>query len=316
MAKITAMRGNDQGMFAMNAGARRSETESRTERNAGKKKGNAVFAGDLNMEQDSILAKKQKAQREALKMLKDVFKEDLRSDEEQKARELHVEDMKQENEELKSQLKDIEEMRKNLAEQYGETPDSEEQQKMERMLDAAKEDIEGRMADNQKNITMETDTIKDTDMARLKKHPMKDAAMDAKKHLETARKEMIGSLYDEAREHIDEKTEEAKKEQKEKSEEKKQEEKEEAIRKAKEIERELLIQKGQENAQERISEQTAKEKARSQVSLQNQIDGDVLDSIHDGVKSTTEVEQEIKDLLEKMRLLQEDLKGAAVDDLA
>ena len=50
MAKITAMRGNDQGMFAMNAGARRSETENRTERNAGKKKGNTIFAGDLNME--------------------------------------------------------------------------------------------------------------------------------------------------------------------------------------------------------------------------------------------------------------------------
>lgn len=291
MAKITAIRENDQGMFAVNTGARRSEIENRTERNAGKKNGNTIFAGDLNMEQDSILAKKQKAQREALKMLKDVFKEDLRSDEEQKARELHVEDMKQENEELKSQLKDIEEMRRNLAEQYRETPDSAEQQKMESILDDAEKELESRMADNERDITIEVDTIRNTDMARLKKHPMKDAAKDAEEHLEAARKDMIGALYNEAKEHMDEKTEEAK-----------------------ELERELLIQKGQENAQERKIEQTARKTARSQVSLQNQIDGDILDSIHDGAKGTIEVEQEIKDLLEKMRLLQEDLKGAAVDD--
>lgn len=315
MAKITAIRGNDQGMFAVNAGARRSEIENRTERNAGKKKGNTIFAGDLNMEQDSILAKKQKAQREALKMLKDVFKEDLRSDEEQKARELHVEDMKQENEELKSQLKDIEEMRRNLAEQYRETPDSEEQQKMESILDDAEKELESRMADNERDITIEVDTIRNTDMARLKKHPMKDAAKDAEEHLEAARKDMIGALYNEAKEHMDEKTEEAKEEQKQISEEKKQEEKEEAVRKVKELEREFLVQKGQENAQERKIEQTARKTARSQVSLQNQIDGDILDSIHEGAKGTIEVAQEIKDLLEKMRLLQEDLKGAAVDDM-
>ena len=46
---------------------------------------------------------------------------------------------------------------------------------------------------------------------------------------------MIYDLYNESKEHIDEKTEEAKEEQKEKAEEKKEEEKEEAVREAKEL---------------------------------------------------------------------------------
>lgn len=355
MSKVTGMPSNNKSMFAVSTSrARRQDGENRAEDNTNKKNRSVVFAGDLNMVPDSILAKKQKAQREAMKMLKDVFAADLKTDAEQKARELHIEEMKKENAEAKSKLNDVEEMQQSLMEEYDVTQDSKEQQDLELLrkvknakdpfaldeltqeekeryaqikeqgftkyqekslaLDDVKEELKSVIADNQRDIADEADIIWNTDMARLKKHPMKDAAMDAARHLEAARKDMIFALYDEAKEHIDEKTEEAKEEQKEKAEEKKEEEKEEAVKKAKELEREILLQKAQENVQERMEEQTAKEKSRNQISLQNQIDEDILTKIHDGADKSVEIEQEIKDLLEKMKLLQEDIKGAAVDN--
>ncbi|MDE6760287.1 MAG: hypothetical protein K2J90_06320 [Lachnospiraceae bacterium] len=355
MNKLTGIQGNSQGMFTVNANrAGRLDADSLKEQAGSKKKNSTVFAGDLNMGQDSILAKKQRAQKEAMKMLKDVFDADMKTDVEQKAREQHIEEMKRQNEKAKSGLKDIEDMQDNLMEQYGLTEDSQEQKDLELVrkvrnskdpfakdkltkeeqeryekiteqglteyqervlsLDEAAEELQGVMADNEKEIAIEEDTIKNTDMQRMKKHPMKDAAKNAAKYLEAARKDMISDLYNESKEHIDEKIEEAKEEQKEKAEEKKEEEKEEAVREAKELEREIMLQKAQENTQEHVEEQIAKAKNRGQVSMQNQINGDILGEISDGADKSAEIDQKIKDLLDKLSLLQEDLKGAAVND--
>ena len=355
MNKITGIQANSQGMFTVNANRTgRLDADNLQKQDGHKKKSSTVFAGDLNMGQDSILAKKQRAQKEAMKMLKDVFDADMKADAEQKAREQHIEEMKRQNEKAKSGLKDIQDMQDNLMEQYGLTEDSqehkdlelvrkirnskdpfakdklskEEQERYEKItgeglteyqervlsLDEAAEELQGVMADNEREIAIEENTIENTDMLRLKKHPMKDAAKNAAKHLEAARKDMIYDLYNESKEHIDEKTEEAKEEQKEKAEEKKEEEKEEAVREAKELEREIMLQKAQGNTQEQVEEQAAKAKNRGQASMQNQINGDILGEISDGADKSAEIDQKIKDLLDKLSLLQEDLKGAAVND--
>ncbi|MCM1179939.1 MAG: hypothetical protein NC347_06765 [Clostridium sp.] len=352
MSRMTGIQGN--GIFTVNANqVQRHDADGRMA-DAQNKKGAAIFAGDLNMGQDSILAKKQKAQKEAMKMIRDVFADDMKTDAEQMAREQHIEQLKKQNEKVRSNLDDVASMRESLMEQYEITEDSQEQkdlelvrkvnasddpfakdkltdeekeryaQIMERglteyqehslMLDDVEKELNGLISDNQKDIAIEEETIWNTDMARLKKHPMKDAAKNAAKHLEAARKEMIGDLYNESKEQIDEKIEEAKEEQKEKAEEKKEKEKEEAVREAKELEREIMLQKTQEGVQERIEEQTARAKARSQTSLQNQLNEDILDDINEGIDKSADVEQKIKDLLDKMSLLQEDLKGAAVDN--
>lgn len=355
MSIITGIHGNGQGMFTVNVNqTQQNRMDGMVEQDSDKKSGNAIFAGDLNMGQDSILAKRQKAQREAMKMIRDVFADDMRSDAEQEARERHIEQMKEDNEKAKSSLKGVDGMRKSLMEQYGITEDSQEHKDLELvrkaqsfdnpleqndltedekkryeeimkhgltqyqesslMLDDVETELNNLIADNKRDIAMEEETIWNTDMARLKKHPMKDAARNAAKHLEAARKEMIGDLYIESKEHIDENIEEAKEEQKEKAEEKQEQEKEEAVKEAKELEREIMIQKAQENTQERVEKLTEKAKSRSQTSLQNQINGEVLDEINKGADKSADIEQKIKDLLDKMSLLQEDLKGAAVDN--
>lgn len=355
MGKITGIQGNGQGIFTVNANqVQRRNMDGMAEEGNDKRSGSAIFAGDLNIGQDSILAKRQKAQREAMKMIRDVFADDMRMDAEQEEREKHIEKLKEENDKAKSSLKDVNGMRESLMEQYGITEDSQEQKDLELvrrvqssddpfakdglteeeqkrydeimkrglteyqesslMLDDVEKELNDLISDNKRDIAIEEDTIWNTDMARLKKHPMKDAAKNAETLLEASRKEMIYDLYNESKEHIDEKTEEAKEEQKEKAEEKKEEEKEEAVREAKELEREIMLQKAQANTQEHIEEQTAKAKARGQVSLQNQINEDILENINEGADKSAEIEQKIKDLLDKMSLLQEDLKGAAVDN--
>lgn len=354
MSRMTGVQGNGQRIFTVNANQAQRHDAGNMTAEARNKKGATIFAGDLNMGQDSILAKKQKAQREAMKMIRDVFADDMKTDAEQKAREQHIEQLKEKNEKVKSSLNDIASMRQSLMEQYEITEDSQEQKDLELvrkvnasanpfakdeltdeekkryeqimeqgltqyqenslMLDDVEKELNGLISDNKRDIAIEEDTIWNTDMLRLKKHPMKDAADNAAKHLEAARKEMIYDLYNESKEHIDEKVEEAKEEQKEKTEEKKEKEKEEAVKEAKELEREIMLQKAQENTQERIEGQTAKVKARSQAALQDQINEDILDGIKESADRSADVEQKIKDLLDKMSLLQEDLKGAAVDN--
>lgn len=352
MSRVKGIQANSQGMFVNNKSSIQRKSRDKDSK---KQQGTAIYAGDLNMGQDSILAKKKRAQREAMKMISDVFKSDLKTDQEQKNRQLHIEELKKENTDARSQLKDIEDMQNNLMEEYGVTEDSQEQQDLELIrkvmnvtdpfakedltdeelmryaqiqeegltdyqkkalvLDEDAKDISAKIVDNERSIRREEEAYKDTKMELLKKSPMTGAKKQAEELLEAARKEMIGALYNESKEHIDEKTEEAREEQKEKKAQKEEEEKKEALQEAKKLEREILIEQAQDNSQSRAAALSAKEKVRNQAVLQEQINAGVFNDVNKDVVKSNELEQEMKDLLEKMRLLQEDLKGAAVDDM-
>lgn len=347
MSKITNVQANQQGLFTVNA------HQAARQQGTADNKSKTIFAGDLNMGADSILAKKQKAQRDAMKIIADAFQSDLKTDAEQQERLDNIDKLKQKNKEAGSQLKDINNMQKDLMEEYGVTEDSEEYQDLELMrkaekaadpfsgvelteeeqkhlaelrekgltdyqqralsLDKETESVRRQIEDNNHQIGIEESEYRDAKMERLKSAPMAGAVEDAEAVLESASKEIIGDLIDEVKDNIDEKVEEEKKKQKEKEEEKKEEEKQEAIREAKELEREILLEQAGAGSAERAELQAAKAKAKGQA-VQQQINGDVLDNINKGVDKSAELEKEIRDILEKMRLLQEDIKGAAVDE--
>lgn len=352
MSRVKGVQADSQGMFA---NSKSRIQRNRQDKSSKKKQGAAIYAGDLNMGQDSILAKKKRAQREAMKMISDVFKSDLKTDQEQKNRQMNIEELKKENTAAKSRLKDIEDMQNNLMEEYGVTEDSREQQDLELIrkvtkatdplekaeltdeekmryaqmqeegltdyqkkalaLDEDAKAINAEITDNKTSIRREEEAYKDTKLELLKKSPMTGAKRQAEELLEAARKEMIGALYNESKEHIDEKAEEAREEQKEKKARKEEEGKKEALQEAKKLEREILIEQAQDNSQSRAAALSAKEKVRNQAVLQEQINAGVFNDVNKDVVKSNELEQEMKDLLEKMRLLQEDLKGAAVDDM-
>lgn len=150
-----------------------------------------------------------------------------------------------------------------------------------------------------------------TKLARLKTHEMVDAQKEADQIMANASREVIGMLIDEAKDHVDEeleeKTEEAKKEAEERAEqEKKVEERREK----------------QEELEARIDEIRAKneeqEELRREAEERSREDADLLENMMDaGVGNIgavmSDVKAAIKEMLHKMKLLEEDVKGSIVD---
>ena len=134
-------------------------------------------------------------------------------------------------------------------------------------------------------IEVENQIISATKIERLKSHAMIDATKQAEAIMDEANKEIVGMLVDEAKEHIDKKAQETK----------------EQAEAQKEKEEEL---------QERID--ATKEKKKENEELTE----DILEGVADATSNASDVnaaQQEIKDMMNKMSLIEDDIKGAAVD---
>lgn len=284
-----------------------------------------IFAGGLNQSFDPIAQKRQEAQKKAMKIVGDTWAGERKIDSDIEERRNRILQLRGEIRQAKGSVKEIEDQREALRESYGVEADSKEQQDLallekemdsktpwkqvsltkeereraeqiraeglteyqERSLEMKKdaEYYEKQIYETKNEIETENAVIRATRLERLKKDPMVGAKKQAEEIVETASKEIIGMLLDEAKDHIDQEQEEKTEEAKEKAEEEKeQEEKLEKIREKKEDQEELAEAIGE------LTEQT--------VQL-------------GGVK--TDIQEEIKDIVNKMKLLGEDIKGAAVD---
>ena len=154
-------------------------------------------------------------------------------------------------------------------------------------------------------------TIRATKLERLKYHAMVDAQKQADEVMEAAGKEILGMMIDEAKEHVDEELEEPREEAKEKAEEKAEEEEKTAERNEKKEELEAQI----DAAHERSEEQ---EELRREAEERSREDAELLETMIDAgvgnVGNVSDIQSEIKTILHKMKLLEEDLKGSTVDD--
>lgn len=161
-----------------------------------------------------------------------------------------------------------------------------------------------------KEIVMESDEIREIKNERMKEHTMLDAQKEAEDVLEDAGKEIIGMLIGESQDHIDkelaEKIEKAKEEAKEKEE---QEEKLEERREEKEEQQEQLEIRQEENREAEEIKTEQRKNARKQSDLLEEVQSNsILPS-----SNTAEAQLAIKEMLQRMKLLEEDLKGASVD---
>ena len=132
---------------------------------------------------------------------------------------------------------------------------------------------------------VENQIITATELERLKTHPMVDAGKQADAIMDEASKEIVGMLVDEAKDHIDEEAE-------------------------KEKEKAETEKEKKEELQARID--AAKEKKKEDEELTK----DILEGVAKASSTTNEVsatQQEIKDMMNKMKLIEDDIKGAAVD---
>ena len=140
------------------------------------------------------------------------------------------------------------------------------------------------MDKNKEEILVENAIIRGTKLERLKHAPMVKAQKEAEAILDASSKEIIGMMMEEVKDTIDEET----KEEREKAEklEEIQEEKEEFIEKQKEK---------REETEELLENMPMKE------------------LVHMG-QLKDEIKQEIKNIVNEMKLVAEDIKGAMVDE--
>lgn len=342
--------GNHGTLVNQNENVQARRAAEQNKENRGQIKNGSINMNELNGKMDSVLMRRQRAQRRAMKVVGDAWKADKKIDADIGDRRCHIQELQGNIDENMAILDEGRAHKEALRETYAVDPDSQEQKDLELLekrnramksdsqvtlteeeqerlaeidagelteyqqralgIDKEMSIYENRIDAAKQEMSLEYSAIREIQIERLKHHDMVDAQKEADEINAEASKEIIGMLVGEAQDHIDEKIEEKKEEEKEKAEEKEeQEEKIEEQREEKEVQQEQLEIKREEShiAQETKTEQ--RKKAREQAQLIEDAEGGTPLS---GI-STSDAKLAIKEMLEKMKLLEEDLKGAALD---
>lgn len=259
------------------------------ERNAaeGQADRKTVFAGDLNGDmtlQDRIAQRKAQAKEQALKIVGDVFEADRNLDMDLENRHEHIKELQGERRVLQEEINGIELQQEDLGKalETGELSQEEYDSQMEYLNEGRKEYTD-KINETDGQIMQENAIIEGTKRERLKKDPMVKAAKEAEDVLQAARDEIVGMVADDAKAHIDEAAAERQEQAEEIKEER--EEKEEFIEEQKEK---------RDEAEEFLEDLPVTEMLE-------------LDRMQ------SDVQQEVQEILDKMKLIAEDIKGAAVD---
>lgn len=315
---------NDINKVAIFVGDEQPEVGRRQNREK-QQNGNAVFAGNLNSDllQNQICRRKEEAKKKALKIVTDVWEGERTIDEEMQARRQKIDALKQENRQAKSMLSEIAQEQETLKETYGVTDDSKEQLDLELLrrkkqmssgkggsltpeeleyvegleqtglteyqlrqldLDKEKQIYEERVAENDRAILEELAIIRGTRLERLKHNPMVKAQKQADAVLDAAGREVIDMVVEDAKEKLDEEQEE-------------RQEKAEVIKEKREQREELIkTQRKERDEQEELLEEMPVEEMLTLKS------------------DKTDVKKEIQNIVNKMKLVAEDIKGSVVDE--
>lgn len=284
-----------------------------------------IFAGGLKKVIDPIQQKREQARKQAMKIVGDTWASDRKIDDDLDARRDKVKEYQREIGAANDELLDIKNKRAELRESMGISEDSQEEQDLkllEKEIDSRKPGSDIHLTDEERaqikqikdngltdyqerSLAMkkggalyeteveeatqkmqgENAVIRSTELERLKKDPMAEAQKNAEKILEEASDQIVGMLMEEAKDHIDEEMEE-KKEAAEKAEEKKEEE--------------------EEKAEKRDEKKAEEEKFREQIKASTEM-------VTKSDELMDDIQREMKKILDEMKLLEEDLKGAAVD---
>ena len=326
-----------------NAQTRRAAREQGSGRKKGMKNG-SINMSELNGNKDSILFRKQRAQARAMKVVSDAWLVDRKIQwgiDESRARIQEYENTASEERDI---IMELQEKKRALGEEYGVVEGSgehaallekqrqsledpgvvmtaEEKERLAQLneyeeraggLDDAIDAHQFEVDKAESGIIGENAGIRSVKLENLKHNTMLKAQQEAEKINEAASAEAIGMLTGEEQEHIQEELEEKKEEAEKKAEEK--EELEEKIEERKE-EKEELQEKIEIKQEENRDVEEIKEEQRENAKEQADIIEDA--QIYSTNQSTlpSKVQIEIKALLQKMNLLEEDIKGAKVDDV-
>ena len=305
-------------------GPQREEQYSKS--NSSKTSGLSINGSSLATQNDPIAAKREEAKKKAMKIIGDAFANDRKIDEDLDARSEHIRKLKAVQNDANKAIYEIESDRAALRDEYGIEANSQEEKELQLLekefrarqkgsdVQLTKEDMEEIAKIKAKGLTEYQS--RSMEMLDYEK-PYLDAAYEAKQGIEeenltisaikrelekntgmlkaqdkadaieeAASKEIMGMLVDEAKEHIDEEAKEAEEKAKEK-------------------------QEKEEELQEKI------DAARERRKEEEELTEDIVESAQDLNVTTANVndaQKDIKDMMNKLALVEEDMKGATVDE--
>lgn len=276
--------------------------ENAMNRRAGEKaqegKKNTIYAGNIGVRPDSIQIKRQQAQKKAMKILQDTFSADKELDQGMEDMATRAAELQDQNLEYRKELDNIRATRAELEKSYDGLEDGQENADLDvtcKELEEQEKLIQSKIAGNESSIKGIRRSLVDMKIERLKSNPMLKAQDQAEEIIASVNKEIFGDLINEGKKHIEEKMAEEKEKAAERAEKKEEEEEK------KEAEMEAWIEGTKEAASS----------DRDAVPSVKEFD-EIASKISDP-NSKTKVEKEMEEILDGLKLLQDDLKGAAVD---
>ncbi len=257
---------------------------------SGKKQENrkTIFAGDLNPQENSLQSRieqrKKEAQKQAMKVVGDAFDGDKAIDEDIEKRHQNIEELVEDRQRLLDEKAGVDARAEDLEKAYEAGEVSAEDYAVEKKnLREETQVYENQISANENQVEQENSTIRATKIEKLKHREMDKAQEQAEDILDAARDEIVGMVVEEGKDHIEEEAE------------KREEQAEEIKEEKEELEERIEEQKEHRKEEEEILEEMPTEEMLT------------LD------KMQTDVKQEVQNILNKMKLIQEDIKGAAVD---
>lgn len=249
----------------------------------------SISASDLTLQgQDEAVIKKLQARKQAMKIVMDQFSRDDETD-------MKVKELSERNKELDgnilnsmNEIDKIEENRNTAAEAYGidletyKKGTNEEFDNTMRDLDEQKGALDNKINEYKKEMYENSAYIDSVSKARLKGAPMLDAQKTAEKITDSASKEIIGILINDAKDHVDDE-----------------------------------IEKKEEEAEKIKEKQEEQEEAKNNTSSAVSQKDPAADSLGNIKKADTiqkKLEEEINNMINNKKILEEDLKGIVLDE--
>ena len=253
----------------------------------------AINASKLNLFEDEIANKKQKAMQDAMQFIKDQFQADGEVDDTIESCRARSAESRESLKEAQKEIAALEEEKQKALENCEEG--SEEYKTIEKEYKERTEPWLTQKEAAQKDISMQAASIRGIKQEVLKHHGIVDAEKAKELTLEAAGKEVAGMLIEEAKDKIDEDIKDAV--------EKGEEQKEEADKVEDELEKIQAEQKKKAKDTDEAAEENHKSSSqRSSISALE----DINEKYREIVENTEKIAAEQK-------LLMEELKGVAVD---